>query len=256
MTQPKISVQLGNGFLWTLAMLLVTAPSACRKENASREEGDRAETTMAKSEPSPSHSAPQRPKTIDQVLFRQEPIVVDRLEARNVSLKDTRFEEALAQGLKMMTTDSEGQPVLGGLRDDPTRYQLDGEVAGTVLRTDTKEVLATYKFRVTKIVAGKTERLADAYLICQGTYWLPVPIPKPDLPWASIPPTYVVYEVPKSGFGVLIRAEAPVARSDLEVDRLDSDKDLESRFVLTGDFKPAIFGNKSIHLPLEPIPKP
>ncbi|MDH7514060.1 MAG: hypothetical protein QHH14_14025 [Clostridiales bacterium] len=234
---------LNRFMIWFLCLSLAIVIVGCGKSEQ-RPDSESAQAPL-----------PKKPAlTIDKASLQQEQFVFEREESfEDFELKDTRFEEALSEGWpqeKMMSIDGEGYRVLGGLRDDPTRYQFKGEVSGKVFRKNRQEVLATYKFHVIKIIAGTTERLADAYLVCKGTYWLPVPVPKLDLPWENIPPTYATYEVPKTELGILLRAEEVISKGILKENGLEIDKDLDTFFVLTGNFEAAIFGKDSIHLPV------
>ena len=181
-------------------------------------------------------------QTLDTASLHVKTVLFADHQNLSIDMKDTKFEEAISNGWdssKFMSADDRGRTILGGLRDDPMRYRLVGHITGTVTESDTKEVIATYDFQVTKIIAGKTEALEDAYLVCKGTYWVPFPVPKPDLPWESVPPTRIYFSVPKSQVGVLLSTEQPSFASSNSVDN--------AQFVLTGTYQPAFFGKGSRH---------
>ena len=192
---------------------------------------------------SKSSSEQQRTgQTLDTISLQVKTVQFDEHQNLSVSMKDTKFEEGLSNGWdqsKFMSTDDKGRTILGGLRDDPTRYRLEGHITGTVTSVTSKDVIANYDFQVTKIIAGKTEVLDDAYLVCKGTYWVPFPVPKPNVPWESVPPTRVYFNIPKSQVGVLLSTEEPASASSNSV--------ADAQFVLTGTFQPALFGKGSRH---------
>lgn len=188
--------------------------------------------------------------TLDQAILEDNKIEFSRQETVNLKLKDTKYEEARSKGWwdKMMSFDNEGYQVLGGLREDPFRYQYEGKCSGIVKRDDTGEIIAKYEFRIFKLLAGKTERLADAFLVCKGTYWLPVPIQKLDLEWERIPPTLAWYEVPPSRFGIMLKADSSIPGQFL---RIESSKHVDSQFILSADLEPLLFGKGSVHVPIQ-----
>lgn len=186
---------------------------------------------------------------LDQAMLKDMMIEFSVQETKNLKLIDTKYEEARSEGWweKMISFDNEGYQVLGGLREDPSRYQYEGNCSGIVTRDDTGELIAGYEFQVLKILAGKTERLADAFLVCKGTYWLPAPVQKPDLEWKSVPPTLAWYEVPASGHGVMLKADRSIPGKFL---RFKSSKHSDSRFILSSELEPLLFGKGSVHVPV------
>jgi len=190
------------------------------------------------------------PTAIDQAVLASNMIEFSRQETVSLQLEDTKLEEALAEGSweNMISSDNEGQQVLGGLREDPFRYQYKGKCNGIVTRDDTGEIIAKYEFRVFKLLAGKTERLADAFLVCKGTYWLPVTIQKLDLEWKGIPPTLAWYEVPDSGFGIMLKADHSIPKKFL---KFESSTHFDSQFILSAELEPLFFGKVSVHVPIQ-----
>ena len=188
--------------------------------------------------------------TLDQAILDDTMIEFSVKQTVNLKLEDTKLEEALSNGSweNMISFDNEGYQVLGGLRDDPFRYQYKGKCDGIVTRDDTGEIIAKYEFRVIKLLAGKTERLDDAFLVCKGTYWLPVPIQKLDLEWKRIPPTLAWYEVPASGFGIILKADSSIPGQFL---RFESSKHVDSQFILSAELEPLFFGKGSVHVPVQ-----
>ncbi len=186
---------------------------------------------------------------IDQAMLDDKAIEFSVKQTVNLKLKDTKLEEALSNGSweKMMSYDNEGYLVLGDLREDPFRYQYEGTCNGIVTRDDTGEIIARYEFRVLKLLAGATERFEDAFLVCKGSYWLPVPIQKLDIGWQRIPPTWAWYEAPASGIGVLLNAERSIPGKFLSV---KSDRPVDSQFILSASLEPLFFGKGSVHVPV------
>lgn len=188
--------------------------------------------------------------TLNQAILNYKMVDFSVKETRNLKLNDTGYEGARSNGQweKMMSYDNKGYQVLGGLRDDPNRYQYEGTCNGIITRDDTGEIIAEYEFSVSKLLAGKTERLADAFLVCKGTYWLPLPIQKPDLKWKNVPPTIAWYEVPASGFGIMLKADSSIPEKFLGV---KSSKKIDSQFILSTELEPLFFGKGSVHVPIQ-----
>ncbi|MFO7560821.1 MAG: hypothetical protein R6X10_18490 [Desulfobacterales bacterium] len=185
---------------------------------------------------------------LDQGMFDDRTTEFSVKQTVNLKLKDTKLEEAISNGSweKMMSYDNEGYQVLGGLREDPFRYQYEGTCNGIVTRDDTGEIIARYEFRVLKLLAGATERFEDAFLVCKGSYWLPVPIQKLDIEWQRIPPTRAWYEAPASGFGVMLNAERSIPGKFL---RFKSNRPVDSQFILSAALEPLFFGKGFVHVP-------
>ncbi|MFH0981302.1 MAG: hypothetical protein V2A79_07175 [Planctomycetota bacterium] len=105
-----------------------------------------------------------------------------------------------------MLIKANGEMVLPGIKADPNAFSMPGHVTGTVRAVETGEVIASYSFRVLRILPGKTERLSDCYLVCQGSYWLAAVPEIEGTDWAFVPPTVAEYYVPESGYGVMFRS--------------------------------------------------
>jgi len=239
--------------LFAILFFLILFAYSCKKSN--EEIGDQVENHEDMTNKTDEAHVPISPKvpelpTLDKASLNYEAVLFSKTENVNLSLKDARFEESISKGLKGgMTIDSKGYTVLGGLRDDPNRYKYEGEVAGGIHRLDNKELITEYKFHVIKIIAGKTERFKDAYLVCKGTYWIPFPMLKPEFPWEDVPSTYVWYEVSTSG--ILLNTNKSISREYLQEKGISSIGEIEPCFILTSDLQPALFGKGSIHLLIE-----
>lgn len=116
-----------------------------------------------------------------------------------------------------------------------------GQIPGVVGEKDTGKVIASYDLRI-------EETLPGGYLLCRGTYWIPYPVPKPDISWESVPATIAYYSVPEHPVGVLLDASGSIGEEDMKkyghhIGQMD-----QTQIILTSDFTPALFGKGSLHL--------
>lgn len=231
---------LRTPLLGCLALAALAASGCGQKDPEAAQQAGQPETTPAEARAFP---------TLDGVRLRTLSSRVSIVQDVDLGVRDTRLAEVTAGKLRGISWDGKGRQVLNGLREDPDRYRYEGTVTGTIIRKDNRQRVASYELRVVRIIAGKTDRLADAYLACKGTYWTALPVRKPDLPWEDIPATIATYKVPEAQLGVLLTAEQPLSGELQKMHGIQAAGDRESVLILTADFKPAFFGAGSMHLP-------
>jgi hypothetical protein len=152
-------------------------------------------------------------------------------------------------GSGFMRENDHGEVVLEGFRENPGRYRMRGSVKVIAESLETGQVVGTSAFDVVRLIPGKTERLGDCYVLCQGSFWVPALTPPDEkVDWSSVPATHAQLAIPTGGLGCLFISENGTGAH--------TGSSADGYLVFSADLCPMFWGTASVYRWTAPDPTP